>query len=141
MFVDLFIKLFSSNLPIASYDSPYVHAGLKKNFMQQATIPHFERPLLERTASSLKAIAHPVRLAMIDLLKDGRRMNVTEIYTALNLEQAVASQHLSILKDRDILASKRQGKHSYYFLKHPEIVDIIGFDFRDLRMISSLFSI
>ena len=93
--------------------------------MQSTSISLTERPLLERTASNLKAIAHPVRLAMIDLLKDGKRMNVTEIYTALNLEQAVASQHLSILKDRDILTSKRQGKHSYYFIKHPEIVEVI----------------
>ena len=78
----------------------------------------FNKAILEKTASSLKAIAHPIRLAMIDLLKDGRRMNVTQIYMALDLEQAVASQHLSILKDRGILASKRQGKHSYYFIRH-----------------------
>jgi len=84
-----------------------------------------ERTLLERTSGSLKAIAHPVRLAMIDLLKDGKRMNVTQIYISLGLEQAVASQHLSILKERDILDSKRQGKHSYYFLKHSCVVDVI----------------
>ena len=91
----------------------------------QPTLFTIDRALLEKTASSLKAIAHPVRLAMIDLLKDGRRLNVTQIYTTLKLEQAVASQHLSILKDRDILTSKRQGKHSYYFLKHPAIVEVL----------------
>lgn len=94
--------------------------------MHQTFIPRTKGPIFERTASRLKAIAHPVRLAMIDLLKDGNKMNVTEIYTALNIEQAVASQHLSILKDRDVLTSKRQGKHSYYFLKHTEIVEIMG---------------
>ncbi|GAB4429940.1 MAG: metalloregulator ArsR/SmtB family transcription factor [Bacteroidia bacterium] len=82
--------------------------------------------MLNRTAGSLKAIAHPVRLAIIDLLKDGRRMNVTQIYTALNLEQAVVSQHLGILKDREFLDSRRQGKHSYYFLKHPQIVEVVS---------------
>ena len=50
----------------------------------------FNKAILEKTASSLKAIAHPIRLAMIDLLKDGRRMNVTQIYMALDLEQAVS---------------------------------------------------
>lgn len=84
-----------------------------------------DRTLLERTASSLKAVAHPVRLAMIDLLKDGKRLNVTQIYSMLGLEQAVASQHLSILKERDILDSRRQGKHSYYYLKHACIVEVI----------------
>ncbi len=91
----------------------------------QPTTNRLDKAILERTASSLKAVAHPVRLAMIDLLKDGKRLNVTQIYSTLGLEQAVASQHLSILKERDILDSKRQGKHSYYYLKHSCIVEVI----------------
>lgn len=92
----------------------------------QSASTQLDRDLLDKTASSLKAIAHPIRLAIIDLLKDGRRMNVTQIYKNLGLEQAVASQHLSILKDKDILDSKRQGKHSYYFLKHPRVIEVIS---------------
>jgi DNA-binding transcriptional ArsR family regulator len=92
--------------------------------LQTATL-QLDKSLLERTSSSLKAIAHPVRLAMINLLKDGKRLNVTQIYMALGLEQAVASQHLSILKEKDILDSKRQGKHSYYYLKHSCVVQVI----------------
>ena len=85
-----------------------------------------DKDILERTSGSLKAIAHPIRLAMIDLLREGKRMNVTQIYTELGLEQAVASQHLSILKEKEILDSRRQGKHSYYFLKHPRIIEVIN---------------
>lgn len=92
----------------------------------QAKSVSLDRVILERTAASLKAIAHPVRLAMIDLLRDGKRLNVTQIYQALGLEQAVASQHLSILKEKNILSSKRQGKHSYYYLKHPSILEVIA---------------
>ncbi|TAE47917.1 MAG: transcriptional regulator [Bacteroidetes bacterium] len=84
-----------------------------------------DKDLFDRAAGSLKAIAHPVRLAMIDLLRDGRRLNVTQIHMALGIEQAVTSQHLSILREREILDSRRQGKHSYYFLKHPCIVDVV----------------
>jgi DNA-binding transcriptional ArsR family regulator len=91
----------------------------------QTTSIIFDRQTLEKTASSLKAIAHPVRLAMINLLRGERRLNVTEIYQNLGLEQAVASQHLSILKEKNILGSRRQGKHSYYFLKHPSVLDVI----------------
>lgn len=91
----------------------------------QSASTKLDKVLLERTAASLKAIAHPVRLGMIDLLQDGKRMNVTQIYMTLGLEQAVASQHLSILKDKGILDSKRQGKHSYYYLKHACVVDVI----------------
>lgn len=93
--------------------------------MQTASTP-LDKTILDRTSASLKAIAHPIRLSIIDLLRDGKRMNVTQIYTTLGLEQAVASQHLSILKEKDILDSRRQGKHSYYFLKHPRIVEVIN---------------
>ena len=94
--------------------------------MQTITTNTLDRELLERISGSLKAIAHPARLAMIDLLKDGRRMNVTQIYMTLGLEQAVASQHLSILKEKDVFDSRRQGKHSYYFLKHNCIVEVVN---------------
>ncbi len=85
-----------------------------------------EKRTLEKTTASLKAIAHPVRLSIINLLRDGKRMNVTQIYTFLGMEQAVVSQHLAILKEKEILEVKRQGKHSYYFLKHPRIVEVIN---------------
>lgn len=70
-------------------------------------------------------MAHPIRLAMIELLKEGNQMNVTQIYQALDLEQAVASQHLSILKERGILNSKRDGKHSFYYIRHASVSEII----------------
>ncbi len=85
-----------------------------------------DKGTLEKTASSLKAIAHPVRLAMINLLKDGKKMNVTQIYQALGLDQAVASQHLSILKEKEVFESSRLGKHSYYSLKNNDIVKAVN---------------
>ncbi|MDX2286659.1 MAG: metalloregulator ArsR/SmtB family transcription factor [Bacteroidia bacterium] len=91
----------------------------------QPSIIKYDKVLLVKTASSLKAIAHPVRLAIIDLLRDGKRLNVTQIHKALGTEQAVTSQHLGILKEKDVLGSKRQGKHAYYFLKHPTLLDVI----------------
>jgi DNA-binding transcriptional ArsR family regulator len=87
--------------------------------------PQIDPALLVKTSNSLKAIAHPVRLSMVELLKDGRKLNVTQIYEALGLEQAVASQHLSILKDKKIFTSERKGKHTYYFIKHDCVVDVI----------------
>jgi DNA-binding transcriptional ArsR family regulator len=74
---------------------------------------------------SLKAIAHPVRLSMVSILKNGQKKNVTEIYESLGLEQAVASQHLSILKDKDVLSSERSGKNTFYFIKDERIVEVI----------------
>ena len=73
---------------------------------------------LEEAASKLRVIAHPMRIAIIELLLDNKKLNVTEIYGALGIEQASASHHLNLLKNKGILSSKRDGKNTFYFLKH-----------------------
>ncbi len=71
---------------------------------------------LEQATETLRAVAHPLRLAIIEMLADNKQMSVTEIYEALAVEQAVASHHLRIMKDRNIVQVKRDGKSSYYSL-------------------------
>ncbi len=80
---------------------------------------------LEAAASKLRAIAHPMRIAIIELLNTGNKLNVTQIYKKLNIEQASASHHLNILKNKGVLLSKREGKKIYYFLKSQTLKEII----------------
>jgi len=80
---------------------------------------------LEEAASKLRVIAHPMRIAIIELLLDNKKLNVTEIYGSLGIEQASASHHLNLLKNKGILSSKRDGKNTFYFLKHNAINQII----------------
>jgi DNA-binding transcriptional ArsR family regulator len=80
---------------------------------------------LEMAASKLRAIAHPMRIAIIDLLTVNPKMTVTEIYEYLNLEQASASHHLNILKNKGLLDSKRDGKMIYYSLKFEHLTEVI----------------
>lgn len=80
---------------------------------------------LESAASKLRAMAHPMRIAIIDLLKEEKRMSVTEIYERLGIEQAAASHHLNILKTKGILVSKRDGKKIHYALRNKALTDII----------------
>lgn len=80
---------------------------------------------LEKAANMLKAIAHPVRIAILNLLEDGQKLTVTEIHEKLEIEQSTTSHHLGILKDKDILTSKRNGKNTYYFLKHDQLSKVI----------------
>jgi len=84
---------------------------------------------LEQAVSMLKAIAHPMRISIISLLEDGRRMTVTEIHEKLLIEQSTTSHHLGILKDKGVLSSKREGKNTLYFLRNEnlgKILDCIG---------------
>jgi DNA-binding transcriptional ArsR family regulator len=80
---------------------------------------------LERAANMLKAIAHPMRIAILNYLDDGKKLNVTEIHELLNIEQSTTSHHLGILKDKGVLSSRRQGKYTYYYLKQDNIAGII----------------
>jgi len=84
---------------------------------------------LEQAVNMLKAIAHPMRISIISLLEDGRKMTVTEIHEKLQIEQSTTSHHLGILKDKGVLSSKREGKNTLYFLRNENlgrILDCIG---------------
>jgi DNA-binding transcriptional ArsR family regulator len=81
---------------------------------------------LEKAASMLKAIAHPVRISIVGYLEDGKKRTVTEIHKQLGIEQSAASHHLVILKDRGVLSSKRAGKNTWYYLKHQNLKSILN---------------
>jgi DNA-binding transcriptional ArsR family regulator len=86
---------------------------------------HFDLSFLEEATETMRAIAHPARLAIIDMLHINDKMNVTEIHEQLNIEQAVASHHLRILKNKNIVKVERAGKNSYYQLSRPDYHEII----------------
>ena len=80
---------------------------------------------LEKASNMLKAIAHPVRISIIGCLEEGKNRTVTEIYNYLGIEQSTASHHLGILKDRGVLGSKRDGKNTYYFMRHEKLLNLL----------------
>lgn len=91
----------------------------------RSTQTSIEIQSLEHCASVLKAIAHPIRIAIIELLESHESMSVSEIHERLQVEQAVASHHLGILKNKGVLLSKRDGKNMRYELRHRQITRII----------------
>lgn len=72
-------------------------------------------------ADLLKALAHPRRLEIVQLLRE-QAMNVSDIYEMLDLPQANISQHLSILREAGIIIASRKGKHIHYELANPKVV-------------------
>ena len=57
---------------------------------------------LENASSKLRAMAHPMRIAILELLHNDKKLSVTDIYKKLKIEQAAASHHLNILKNKHI---------------------------------------
>lgn len=81
---------------------------------------------LVSASETLKAIAHPIRISIVGILDNDQELSVTEIYERLKIEQAVASHHLSILKNKNVLEVNRIGKNCFYKLKHPQLSQIIS---------------
>ena len=89
------------------------------------TTPLIDAEKLECMANKLKALAHPVRISVIELLHENEKLTVTDIQNHLQMEQATTSNHLRVLKDQQIIVSKRVGKNKYYSLKHSKLAEII----------------
>lgn len=70
-----------------------------------------------------KALAHSRRLEIIHLLRD-QELSVSEIYFMLDLPQANVSQHLKILKEQNIVKTKKEGKKVTYKISRPEFLKI-----------------
>lgn len=80
---------------------------------------------IERAAYVLKAVAHPLRIKIIQMLNENKELNVSTIYKNLNAEQSLISHHLINMRDKGILDIRRSGKNIYYFLVDTAISEII----------------
>lgn len=80
----------------------------------------------QSTARMLRCLGHPVRLRIIDLLEREGELIVSEIQDALELEQATASQHLNLMRDKGILARRKDGVNVYYRLGDERALKVLG---------------
>ncbi len=80
---------------------------------------------LEKAAETLRVMAHPIRLSIIDLLHSTSELSVTEIHQKLDIEQAVASHHLRILKGKNIVKVRRAGQRSMYSLTEADYYTLL----------------
>ncbi|MEO8591515.1 MAG: metalloregulator ArsR/SmtB family transcription factor [Flavobacteriales bacterium] len=80
---------------------------------------------LMRASELLRVAAHPQRLAILDLLGGKRRMCVSDLVGVLGIEQAILSQHLTLMRDKGLLGVEKQGKYSFYYLEQPGFLKII----------------
>ncbi len=81
--------------------------------------------LLERMAEILKLLAHAHRLKIVEILERGGEMPVFEIMNALDLPQAVTSQHLNAMKRVGLLDAQRRGREVWYSIADPRALTIL----------------
>ncbi|MDD3983154.1 MAG: winged helix-turn-helix transcriptional regulator [Elusimicrobia bacterium] len=75
-------------------------------------------------ADFVKALAHPVRLQIIEALQKGEQ-NVGSIAKSLHLSQPALSRQLTVLKDNGILGCRQQGLSSYYKIEDEDILKVL----------------
>ena len=75
-------------------------------------------------ANIFQALAHPTRIAIIEVLRDGE-LPAGAIIERLGLEQANASQHLSILRTRQIVNSRKEGNQVFYSVRDPLLIEVL----------------
>lgn len=78
----------------------------------------------ETQSEFLKALSHPTRLAILDILRGGEQC-VCHMEATLNLRQAYISQQLSILKDAGLVEARRDGLNLYYRVLKLEIFNVL----------------
>jgi len=82
-------------------------------------------PLLAKLKSDLfKALAHPIRIQILELLKEGE-LCVCHIYENLDQSQSNISQHLAKLKNAQLVNDRKDGLQVYYSLKDEQVIEIL----------------
>ena len=79
---------------------------------------------MDRTAVIAQALAHPMRLRNLELLRD-EGAYVMHLTTALQRPQANVSQHLAILREAGLVQDEREGMTVIYRITDPRIFDVI----------------
>jgi DNA-binding transcriptional ArsR family regulator len=79
-----------------------------------------------KIANLLKVIANPIRLQVLCCLLSGEK-SVSHMLDLIDISQSALSQHLSILREKNVLKDNKVGKFIYYSIINQETVEILGF--------------
>lgn len=79
---------------------------------------------LGQAAECLRALAHPHRLRMVQMLLQGE-FTVGELAEACELTSPMASEHLRLMQRCQFLDSRKEGRNVYYFVTEPHLKDIL----------------
>lgn len=75
-------------------------------------------------ADFFKALAHPLRISILDTLRTGE-LTVNEISQRFSVEPANASQQLAVLRNKGIVVARKEGSSVYYSVSDPAIFKLL----------------
>jgi len=84
----------------------------------------FNQPLQRFKAEFFKALAHPVRITIVDLLRNGE-LTVGDLQERLAIDPSSVSQQLAVLRARNIVESRRAASNVFYMVRDPAIFELL----------------
>jgi ArsR family transcriptional regulator len=73
---------------------------------------------LHYSAELARALAHPLRLKILEFLDQHPDVQVNKIYRTLNIEQSITSQHLRVLRAAGVVNFVKEGKYAKYYINY-----------------------
>jgi len=75
-------------------------------------------------ADIFQALGHPTRIAIVETLRNGEK-SAGQIIEELEIEQANASQHLTVLRSKQVVVNRKEGNQVFYSLRDPVLVEVL----------------
>lgn len=75
-------------------------------------------------ADIFQALAHPTRIAIVEMLRDGE-VSAGALLERLGVEQANASQHLAVLRAKQIVINRKEGNQVFYSIRSPLLLEVL----------------
>lgn len=88
--------------------------------------------LCQEICEMLKAMGHPVRVKILCYLMENEKYNVNRLSELLGIPQSTTSQHIGILRNKNILSSSKSGVDTYYYIKDLKVIKIMKI-FKELK--------
>jgi DNA-binding transcriptional ArsR family regulator len=80
---------------------------------------------LQVSSEILRALAHPLRMKILEFIDQNEVINVNKIYNTLKLEQSITSQHLRILRTAGLVETEREGKFIHYKVDYDKLSNAV----------------
>jgi DNA-binding transcriptional ArsR family regulator len=83
------------------------------------------KPLYQAKAEFFKALAHPARIRVLELLSE-REHSVSEMLPQVGIEPAHLSQQLSLLRKMNLVVTRKEGSTVFYSLVSPQVAELLA---------------
>ena len=83
-----------------------------------------QEAIQEFKAAVFQALSHPTRIAILEQLRNGE-LSAGTILKSLGLAQANASQHLAILRAKQLVMNRKEGNQVFYSIRNPHVMEVL----------------